>query len=326
MDNEIQKHITEGMGVQSAPKDHIFSASILTSAVILAGALIYTADTSCRQNLACTQSPKQEASAGDVSDDGKALSDAVREEKVLPSGGVVIPVRWGSLGAQMVREGVIDGEKFEQLYASRGGIDDETRNVLYGESNDNLKITSQNSGIILNLLWALGLGTKNAILEEGPMSDSQYGGAGNFASTGGWTLAKGAAMDHYSKHAFITLTAEQQTLVERVSQNIYRPCCGNSTYFPDCNHGMAMLGLLELMAYQGMGEQEMYKIALQINSYWFPDTYLTIAKYLEARNMQWDAIDPKEILGSAYSNVQGYQKILQEVAPPQFRSSGGCGV
>ena len=42
-----------------------------------------------------------------------------------------------------------------------------------------------------------------------------------------------------------------------------------------------MLGLLELMASQGLSEEEMYKYALIVNSYWFPDTYLAIAKYFE---------------------------------------------
>ena len=39
-------------------------------------------------------------------------------------------------------------------------------------------------------------------------------------------------------------------IVEEIAGNIYRPCCGNSTAFPDCNHGMAMLGLIELMVSQ----------------------------------------------------------------------------
>ena len=139
---------------------------------------------------------------------------------------------------------------------SQGGLDEETKKLLYQSGNGNLKITEENSGKILNLLWAFGLGNKNEILLKGPMMDPQYGGAGRFASTGGWTIAKGSAMEHYSNHEFIKLTKEQQTLVENVSQNIYRPCCGNSTYFPDCNHGMAMLGLLELMASEGVSEEK----------------------------------------------------------------------
>ena len=55
------------------------------------------------------------------------------------------------------------------------------------------------------------------------MMNPAYKGAGNFASTGGWTLAKGSAMDHYNMHSLVTLTAEQQALVDRVSRGIYRP-------------------------------------------------------------------------------------------------------
>lgn len=181
-----------------------------------------------------------------------------------------IPVNWGDLGVKMVSVGVIDPEKFEAIYAKRGGLTEEEKQILYGQDNKNLKMTEKNAGFLLNMLWALGLGNKNDILESGPMS--QYGDPGRFASTGGWILAKGDPMDHYSRHRFIVLTDEQQKLVERVSKNVYRPCCSNSTYFPDCNHGMAMLALLELMASQGVSEKEMYKVAEKVNSYWFPES------------------------------------------------------
>ena len=135
-------------------------------------------------------------------------------------------------------------------------------------------------------------------------------------------------MSHYSKHAFVTLTAEQQQLVERVSQGIYRPCCGNSVYFPDCNHGMAMLGFLEIMASQGVSEADMYRSALAVNAYWFPDTYLTIAKFLETNGRTWEQTDPREILGVNLSSASGYRQVLNQVTPPERKSGGGggCGV
>ena len=185
--------------------------------------------------------------------------------------GTALPVGWGDLGAKMISVGVIDAEKFESLYAGSAILDDDARKLLYETDNGNLEMTQKNSGVILNLLWALGLGNKNDVLDFGPMKDPRYGGAGNFASTGGWILAKGDAMEHYSRHPFMILTEEQQKLVERVAKNVYRPCCSNSTYFPDCNHGMAMLGFLELMASQGVGEKEMYDYAAKVNAYWFPE-------------------------------------------------------
>ena len=202
----------------------------------------------------------------------------------------------------------------------------EMKALIQKSDNGSITMTSQNSGEILNLLWAFGLANKNPILENGPMADPRYGGIENFASTGGWTIAVGDPMSHYSAHQLVTLTAEQQALVENVSKNIYRPCCGNSVYFPDCNHGMAMLGLLELMASQGATEDQMYKIALAVNSYWFPDTYLTIARYFQSKGVDWDSVNPKDVLGANYSSAQGYQRILTQIAPVENKSSGGCGV
>lgn len=227
---------------------------------------------------------------------------------------IEIPVKWGDLGSKLVAAGVIDQSKFKE------------KQILYGNNNGNIKITSKNAGFWLNIFWALGLGNKNKILEKGPMMDPRYGGAGNFASTGGWTLAKGGAMDHYSKHSFITLTPEQQALVERVSKNIYRPCCDNSTYFPDCNHGMAMLGLLELLASQGVGESEMYRVALAMNSLWFPEQYATIARYLESKGRTLPAADPKEILGKDYSSFSGFSRIAALVPQVERQSGGSCGI
>jgi len=248
------------------------------------------------------------------------------EKEVLPDS-LTLPFKWGSLGKQMIKTGVIDPISFEKLYEARGGLDEETKKLLYGTDNGNLVITPQNSGIILNLLWAFGFGNKNPILENGPMTDPKYGGdPSRFASTGGWTLAKGNQMLHYSAHKFINLGEEEQKKVERVSKNIYRPCCNNSTYFPDCNHGMAMLGLLELLAANGASEDEMYKIALQVNAYWFPDTYLTIAQYLKSKGINFKDANPKEILGFNYSSASGFQKIVREITPVQYQGGGSCGV
>jgi len=319
METENQNQVPEEAGMQqeqelaAAQQKNYLPLSIVCAAVILGGAWVYT--TGLR--------PGDEGGSLEFAEDeGDA---AGLEVAVLPAS-AKLPATWGDLGKRMVEAGVIDKAKFEELYASRGGLSAEDSKLLSGEGNGKLTITRENSGLLLNLLWALGLGNKNEILEKGPMSDASYGGAGNFASTGGWTVSKGDAMDHYSKYEFMKLTTEQQKKVENVSKGIYRPCCGNSTYFPDCNHGMAMLGLLELMASQGASEDEMYKAALKVNAYWFPDTYLAIAKYFENRGKSWSKVDPKEALGNGFSSSAGYRKVLQEVTPPARQGGGGCGV
>lgn len=240
---------------------------------------------------------------------------------------VILPVSWGDLGAKLVSAGVIDGEKLKALYEGRGQFTDEYKNLLFGTDNGELVMTKDNAEYLLNLFWALGLASKNPILDSGEMKDPRYGGAQNFASTAGWTMAKGNPMDHYSRHKFFDLTPEQQALVDKVSSGIYRPCCGNSTHFPDCNHGMAMLGLLELMASQGVSEQDMWKTALVVNSYWFPDNYFTIMTYMKNKGVEWKDVNPQEMLGINYSSAQGYARIASQVIQPQEeRSGGGCGI
>lgn len=245
-------------------------------------------------------------------------------------------IDWAKLERELVIAGVIDPEKFDQSVRTE-----------------------------LNLLWAFGLANENRILTQGPMMDPQYGGAGGFASTGGWTLARqnldgqnlggqargsvmdpvrsrardgvaspsgtaGAAtsngMDHYAMHRLVTLTEDQQELVERVAKNIYRPCCGNSTYFPDCNHGMAMLGLLELLAANGVDEDKLYRAALAMNRQWFPDTYDAIDRYLTLKNMRSADENPKIALSYDFSSAEGYARVLAEVVPSPASGGGSCGV
>ena len=281
--------------VPKVNKDRFLGICIVIAAVLITGTIIFTS--------------RFPVANGALS--AKAIASL--EKAVLPEDGIVLPVSWGDMGNRLVESGVIDQEKFGDMSVQ--------------ENNGKLVITKENEHTILNLLWAFGLGNKNDVLEKGPMMDPKYKGAGNFASTGGWTLAKGDAMNHYSMHPFITLTPDQQKLVEEVSKNIYRPCCGNSTYFPDCNHGMAMLGLLELMASQGVSEADMYKAALAVNSYWFPDTYVTIAQYLKSKGTDWKGADPKGILAANFSSGAGFAKIKEQIAPIQQKSGGGgCGI
>lgn len=284
-------------------KDNLFlSASVLLGALAIGTALLWTAPSS----------PIREQGAA-----SKPLAQNIETE---------FPVRWGTLGRQMTEKGVIDKEQFLALYAADPALLSEAERMLTEDVQEPLRISSRNAGLLLNLLWALGLGNKNDVLEKGPMMDPRYGGADRFASTGGWTLARGNVMEHYARHTFVTLAPEEQALVERTAKNIYRPCCGNSAYFPDCNHGMAMLALLELMASEGATEPELYHAALVANSLWFPDTYATLERYFQKKGVAWDAVDPKEALGYRYSSAAGYSKVLSEVAPVSGDEGGSCGV
>jgi hypothetical protein len=236
---------------------------------------------------------------------------------------VVLPISWGDLGNKMVTDGVIDKAKFDSVM---GILSNEDRVLLEGNA-ENVTMTENNSRLILNLLWAFGLANKNPVLDKGEiMQDPAQ--AGNFASTGGWTLSKGSSMNYFSKSTYVVLDPAQQKMVEEMSKNIFRPCCNNSTHFPDCNHGMAMLGLLELMAKNGVSQADAYKVALQVNSIWFPQTYQDLAVYFSENGTTLQQVDPAEVLSAKYSSASGYRNTRSQIKslPQPAKGSGGCGV
>lgn len=255
-------------------------------------------------------------------------------DEINPAAGFEINASYGNLGPQMTAMGVIDPEKFKSVYEkSNQPLTPEQEEILRKGSNYKIKITRDNSYFLLNFFWAVGLANKSKILDEGNMM--KYGGkkgAGNFASTGGWTLAKGDAMNYYSKSALIPLTKEQEERVDLVASNIFRPCCNNSTAFPDCNHGMALLGVLQLMAASGANESQMYEAGKYFNAFWFPGNYYDMALYFyNKEGKSFKDVDAKLLLSKDYSSASGWQSIKQWLSdkgliqqPP--KQGGGCGV
>ena len=135
-----------------------------------------------------------------------------------------------------------------------------------------------------------------------------------FASTGGWSLASKPIKDLYASMDLIPLTGEQQKLVEEVAASIYRPCCDNHTLFPDCNHGMAMLGVLELMASRGANADQMYKAAKYINAYWFPQQTLETAIYLQLNEgVDFASADAKRVVGNQLSSGSGASMVHEDL-------------
>lgn len=255
-------------------------------------------------------------------------------DEINPEKGFEIDAKYGNLGPKMLEAGVIDLDKFRQVYEQNGQpLTKDQLEILTKGSNKKVKIDRDNSYFLLNFFWAAGLANKSKILIDGDMV--KYGGiegAGSFASTGGWSLAKSNPMDYYAKSDLIPMTREQEDLVAKVSGNIYRPCCNNSTAFPDCNHGMALLSVLQLMAGSGANEQEMYEAAKYFNGFWFPSNYYDLALYFKNKEgKSFRDVEAKKVVSGEFSSASGWQNakkwlidkgIVEE--PP--RSGGSCGV
>ena len=254
------------------------------------------------------------------------LTAQVLGASVAPHEGFTVPLRWGTVGKQLVDAGAIDLTKFQSIYQGKGG--EALLTYLSEEKNGGITINAETAYFWVNTLWALGLTQTSDVLDKGIMGTTDKETRGNFASTAGWTLGKKDSLDLYSSQTIIPLTPEENSRVATLAETIFRPCCGNSTAFPDCNHGMAMLGLLELMVHQGFTDEEIYKAALAFNTFWFPQTYVDLAYYFEtAEKITWPNVDPKRVLSAQFSSGAGYQTIKQQIGaiPGSIQGGGGCG-
>lgn len=264
-----------------------------------------------------------------VSQTGDELLDETIA-KVLPEEGFQSKIVLGDSVVKLVENGVIDPEKFEAIYRDRGGLSNELKDVLTKPSYEPILLTRENANFYVNLLWPLGLANYMEKNKESPVNGESLF---NFASTGGWDIGKeenGGA--YFNKFGIVQLTPEQESLVTKVAQNTYRPCCNNPTFFQDCNHGSALLGLLQLGASQGLSEDELYQEALAFNSFWFPHNYIQTGIYFKAvKNVDWKDVDPKIVMGADYSSISGwYNNVNKEVERlnliPQTTGGGSCGV
>lgn len=248
------------------------------------------------------------------------------QSNLFPTEGFKTKIILGDIIPKLVESGAIDLEKLKQVYESRDGLTEGRTRLLTQSSIEPLTITLENTNFLLNVLWPLGIANKNPILDE----MSKYDSVGNLASTGGWTLAKGEAMNYFNKLELVKLNEEQQKIFEDVAKTTYRPCCNNPTSFPDCNHGAALLALLELGASQNLTKDELYRLALQANTFWFPQNYLSTAVLMKSKNIgYWD--NAKEIVSAKYSSYTGwvtnvYKPLQAKNLLPKTQGGGSCAV
>ena len=231
----------------------------------------------------------------------QALADtmdmAAIAQQVNPPQGYPLPVKLGDLGSRLVTAGAIDYQKFAQTYAEAGQpLTDEQMAVLTEGSNQPLVINSANAYFLLNFFWAVGLTNQNTIMTKGAMMKGGKDRLAILLRQGGWTIGSRSPNDLYASTPLFVLSDEQQRRLEEVAHSVYRPCCNNPTDFPDCNHGMAMLGLLELMAAQDATVDEMFKAAKYVNAFWYPQQSRELAMAFQAaQGMDFAAIDARGI-------------------------------
>ena len=227
--------------------------------------------------------------------------------QILPADGYRSKVVLGESIVKLTQAGVIDRKKLEALYAQGGGAPQELKIILDQPSRRPILLTSKNARLYVNLLWPLGLANRMAANSASPLNGpSRF----RYASTGGWTLGREAnGGTYFNAFPILALTPQQEALVVGVAQHSFRPCCNNSTFFQDCNHGSALLGLLALGASQGLSEEELYREALAFNAFWFPEHFVHTGLYFKiVRGTDWRNVNARTVLASHYSSASGMQE------------------
>ena len=231
----------------------------------------------------------------------------------------------GRLGPRLIAAGVIDPARFMEACARAGApLTARSREILTEGGGGTVELDGANAHFLLSFFWAVGLANANALLTRGPMMRNGMGRIPGYASTGGWSLGARPAMDVYAHLPLISLTPDQQRRLEEVSSNVFRPCCDNPTSFPDCNHGMAMVGLLTLLAAEDRDVEALFGAAKAVNGAWFTGQTLQLATYSRAAlSVEYPRLNPRVASGRGLFSGSGFRSVtswLQQhglAAPPE---------
>lgn len=239
-------------------------------------------------------------------------------EEVVPQRGFDTGVTFGDALQKVIAAGALDPEK---LRAHDQALPHWVERLLDGRSEERILFTRERASYLVQLLWPIGLSNRAVFNRQSPINTDHLSG---FASTGGWTLGRatdGAA--YFDKIDAVPLTDRQAFLALAVATNTFRPCCDNGTFFQDCNHGSALLGLIELAVSQGRTADAVYRIALAANAYWFPEQYARTAQYFSHfEGRSWQRVSAPVVLGASFSTLSGWKQHVDaplwaaKVVPP----------
>lgn len=222
---------------------------------------------------------------------------------------VALPAQYGDLGPKLLEAGAIDIDKVKADLAN-GGVPMTTdqQTILRSGGRNPVVIDRADARFLLDFFWAVGLANRDSILTDGPMA--RAGDVGRFASTGGWRLGARPATELYAGAPLLPLEADQQSRLDEVAWAVYRPCCDNPVAFPDCNHGMAMLGMLTLMASEGATRAQMFEAAAAANAVWYPEQYGELALYYQLiEHKAVRRVDARRLVSADVASGTGFRRV-----------------
>ncbi len=253
-------------------------------------------------------------------------------DEVIPRRGANTSIVFGDAIRRLVAAGALDPDKYRAVLAAQGRLPAWVEQLFAAPSASPIVLSQENAPYLLHLLWPLGLSTRAGFNQQSPIRTVRLP---SFASTAGWTLGRANnGYIYFDQVDAVRLTHAQEATALEVATTTFRPCCDNSTFFQDCNHGSALLGLIELGASQGASLDHLYRVARVANSFWFPSQYAMTAMYFAYFQQQpWPTVSPRLALGPDYSSASGWQRNVADAlagrkasGPPTQRASASCGM
>ena len=260
---------------------------------------------------------------------GNTINQTTLAAQVIPQNGYALSFKWGDSVHKLVETGALNISNLSIiLNSSKQPLTPVEGDILNGTYNGYIQFNSTNAEFVQLVLWSLGINNNNTIINEGPIINAsipyadqinsnaslnqkvtpQYVASHYFASTGGYGPLGKLQLGELN---IISLTSQQQALMYDVATHSYRPCCDNPTAFPDCNHGAAALGLVELLASQGANETQMFDAIRYFYQYQFPPQYAEIAAYFDSQGGNYSQVNSSEVMGFGFSSYSGFSNVNQ---------------
>ncbi|OJI07272.1 MAG: hypothetical protein BK997_03365 [Candidatus Micrarchaeum sp. ARMAN-1] len=333
----------------SAKNRFVYSAVfalILVSVIVAAYALSQSPVASYTQTNN-TQATYRNATNATKTLSNNAISQALLFAQVTPQAGYTLSFKWGDSIKKLVETGALNVSNLTIILDnSHQPLTLSEKEILNGTYTGYIQFNSTNTEFVQLVLWGLGINNNNTIITKGPIINASilyadsinsnstlrqklsqnvtpYGVASSyFASTGGYGSIGKLQLGMLN---LINLTQEQQALMYDVATNSYRPCCDNPTAFPDCNHGAAALGLIELLASQGANQTQMFSAVQQFYQFQFPQQYGEIAAYFDSQGQNYSQVNPSEVMGFNFSSFSGNYRINQYLQKNGILAQSGTG-
>ena len=280
------------------------------------------------------------------------INQTILAAQVVPQTGYTLSFKWGDSVHKLVEAGALNPSNLSILLNnSKEPLTPAEKKILNGTYNGYIQFNSTNVEFVQLVLWSLGINNNNTIVNNGPIINAsipyansinnnatlkqklnqnvtpQWVASRYFASTGGYGPIGKLQLGMLN---IMSLSPSEQIIADYTAENSYRPCCNNPTAFPDCNHGAAALGLIELLASQGANQSQIFTAVKYFNQYQFPQQYSEIAAYFDLQGENYSQVNSSEVIGYSFSSYSGYSNahqylIKNGILAPPSGSSASCG-